>query len=137
MTRSEQAANAIRDAHQAFQIAGIVPSPEDIRSLAITFLIEESKFGRIQIPANPPATKAPQPQEEAPAGAATAPPAPEAQDAKPFKPASPAQVKYLLKLATGSKKAILDQKMKGKDITSPFRLSSRECSAWITEFQAA
>lgn len=44
--RALQAGNAMIDANDAFRYAGVAPTAEDIRSLAITFLIGEGKDNR-------------------------------------------------------------------------------------------
>ena len=139
MSRAEQAANAIKDAMEAYRLAGVLPSPEEIKSLAITFLIEENKFGRVPHRVETPV------QTLAPAVLAQAlekseikapvqsvqmekPQAP-LQEQKP-NPPSPAQVKYLFSVANDVGFRVKD--WLGKlNVSSPFQLSSKEISLQI------
>ena len=139
MCRVSQASNALKDAHEAYRMSEITPSPEDIRSLAITFLIEESKFGRlpqraetpVQTPANVVPAQAPEKSEvKAPAQSVQMekPQAP-LQEQKP-NPPSPAQVKYLFSVANDVGFRVKD--WLGKlNVSSPFQLSSKEISLQI------
>jgi hypothetical protein len=45
--RVERAAAALKDAAEAYKIAGVPAQSEDIRALAITFMIDEGKNGRV------------------------------------------------------------------------------------------
>ena len=139
MSRAEQAANAIKDAMEAYRLAGVLPSPEEIKSLAITFLIEENKFGRvpqrIEAPIQTPAPVVPAPTPEksevkAPVQSVQMekPQAP-LQEQKP-NPPSPAQVKYLFSVANDVGFRVKD--WLGKlNVSSPFQLSSKEISLQI------
>ena len=145
MSRAEQAANAIKDAMEAYRLAGVLPSPEEIKSMAITFLIEENKFGRIPQRAEAPVQT---PVSAVPAPAPTQAPAPEKSEVKvPVKsvpmekpqaplqeqkpnPPSPAQVKYLFSVANDVGFRVKD--WLGKlNVSSPFQLSSKEISLQI------
>ena len=139
MCRVSQASNALKDAHEAYRMSGITPSPEDIRSLAITFLIEESKFGRIPqraetpVQTSAPAVTAPVPEKsEVKAPVQTPPmvkPQTPLQEQKP-NPPSPAQVKYLFSVANDVGFRVKD--WLGKlNVSSPFQLSSKEISLQI------
>ena len=145
MCRVSQASNALKDAHEAYRMSGITPSPEDIRSLAITFLIEESKFGRLPQRAETPVqtpvpvvtatatTQAPASvKSEVKAPVQTVPmqkPQLPIQEQKP-NPPSPAQVKYLFSVANDVGFRVKD--WLGKlNVSSPFQLSSKEISLQI------
>lgn len=45
--RVERASEALKDAKKAYELAGVPAQSEDIRSLAITFMIDEGKNGRM------------------------------------------------------------------------------------------
>ena len=139
MSRAEQAANAIKDAMEAYRLAGVLPSPEEIKSMAITFLIEENKFGRIPHRAEAPIqTPAPAVPAQAPEKSEVKAPVQSVQMEKPQaplqeqkpNPPSPAQVKYLFSVANDVGFRVKD--WLGKlNVSSPFQLSSKEISLQI------
>ena len=138
MCRVSQASNALKDAHEAYRMSGITPSPEDIRSLAITFLIEESKFGRLPQRAEAPVQTPAPIQTPVPVKSEVKAPVQSAPMAKPqaplqeqkSNPPSPAQVKYLFSVANDVGFRVKD--WLGKlNVSSPFQLSSKEISLQI------
>ena len=141
MSRAEQAANAIKDAMDAYRIAGVLPSPEEIKSLAITFLIEENKFGRlpqkaeVQQQATQPITAqitAMAQQEQRPQPVTQKQELPQEEIRKP----SPAQVKFLFSLASKTGFIIKDW-LKSLNVSSPFELEPRTISQQIDRLKKA
>ncbi|MFZ2658605.1 MAG: hypothetical protein WAX69_26970 [Victivallales bacterium] len=129
--RIKQTAQALKDAYEAFNLAGIQATSEDIRALAITFLIDEGKMNRIAgLTEN--REKKTNVDERAPVKVPEQKPKDEPQEAKP---ATNRQIKFLLDLCKRTN-SDLKEYLKRFRVSNVYDLDMKQATSAIDDLKA-
>ena len=129
--RIKQTAQALKDAYEAFNLAGIQATSEDIRALAITFLIDEGKMNRIA-GLTEHREKNAKTEEKKPIKAPEQKTNGEGQEAKP---ATNRQIKFLLDLCKRTNSDLRDY-LKRFRVSNVYDLDMKQATSAIDDLKA-